>query len=72
MDAPPDLIITINDIRKAGHCTRGARNWFEQQGLDFRGFLKDGISAEDFLASGDAQAQQVVASKLQREAQRHG
>lgn len=72
MDAPPDLIITISDIRKAGHCTRGARTWFEQQDLDFRAFLRDGITAEDFLASGDAQAQQVVARKLARESHRRG
>ncbi|MGO8241348.1 hypothetical protein ACC806_34990 [Rhizobium ruizarguesonis] len=59
--------ITITDVRDAGHCVRGAREWFDRHGLDFRAFLKDGISEEDFLATGDAIAGEVVKSKHQRE-----
>lgn len=62
-----DIRITINDIRAAGHCVSGARDWFARQGLDFRDFLKNGISAADFLASGDGQAAQVFRRKLERE-----
>ena len=62
-----EVIITIDDIRKAGHCARGAKNWFDQQGIDFRDFLKNGITATRMLDTGDAQGAQVVARKLERE-----
>lgn len=67
MDAPDDLIITMDDCRKAGHCAAGVRTWFRDQGLDFRAFMKNGIPASEFLASGDGQAEQVYARKLERE-----
>lgn len=59
--------ITISDVRKAGHCTRGARRWFEDYDLDFRDFLKNGIETEKFLATGDALAALVVEEKIKRE-----
>lgn len=67
MDVPPDLRITISDIRRAGFCVKGARGWLEGYGFDFRDFLKNGAPAADILATGDGQAEQVVAMKL-----RHG
>lgn len=60
-------VITIDDVRKAGHCTRGAKDWFDRHGLDFRRFLKAGIDEEEFLAAGDALAELVVAAKRERE-----
>jgi hypothetical protein len=66
VDAPADLRITITDISRAGYCPSGARRWFDSYGLDFRAFLRDGISAGDFLATGDALAERVVQMKLER------
>jgi hypothetical protein len=64
MDIPPDLIITMNDIRRAGHCPSGTRRWFDERadtlGIDFRTFLKNGIPATDLAATGDGLAIQVV------------
>lgn len=60
--------ITITDIREAGHCVSGARTWFAGYNLDFRDFIKNGIDAADFLATGDAIAVQIVDRKIQREA----
>lgn len=51
--------ITIDDIRKAGHCVSGARTWFQRHQLDFREFLKRGESA-DLLASKDGYGNRVV------------
>jgi hypothetical protein len=62
--------ITIDDVRKAGHCVAGARTWFRLQGLDFAKFLSEGISEVDFLATGDQLAQDIVNRK--RERQNHG
>jgi hypothetical protein len=68
MDAAPDILITITDVTLAGHCPSGARRWFDDHGLNFRNFLKNGIPAADLLATGDALADQVVSRRLQRDA----
>lgn len=52
--------IRINDVRRAGHCVRGAKDWFDRHGLDFRAFLKNGIDEAELIASGDAMAARVV------------
>ena len=59
--------VTIDDIRKAGHCVKGAKAWFERHDLDFRDFLKNGIDVDELLASGDSLAEQVVRSKRERD-----
>jgi hypothetical protein len=66
VDAPPNLVITITDVSRAGFCPRGAKRWFEAHDLDFRAFLKDGISAADVIGIGDAFAERVIAKKLGR------
>ena len=60
-------MITINDVRKAGFCTIGARRWFDQHGIPFNQFLRDGISEEEFLTRGDDLARVVVEKKRERE-----
>lgn len=62
-----DPIVTITDIRLAGHCGAGAYDWFKAHDLDFRDFLRNGIRASVLLATGDALAEQVVARKRERE-----
>lgn len=57
------MIITIDDVR-AVHCSRGAKNWFESYGFDFRDFLKNGIDSERLLATGDQLAFDVVNRKM--------
>lgn len=61
------LIVTMTDIALAGYCPSGARSWFGRKELDFRGFLKNGIAAEDLLATGDAMAINTVERKIERE-----
>lgn len=55
--------ITIADIRAAGHCPRGVKDWCEQHDIDFRTLCRDGIDEAVFLADGDALAQTVVAHR---------
>jgi len=62
--------ITVTDIQQAGHCAVGIRRWFNEHGLNFRSFLKDGIDAAVLLDTGDALAQRVVDLKIKREARR--
>jgi len=67
MDVPAGLVITIGDINAAGYCARGARRWFEGYGFNFRDIIKNGITAEDLLSTGDAHAERVVAARLARD-----
>lgn len=62
-----DVIITMDDIIKAGHCASGARRYFRAHGMDFNDFMRNGISATEFMEKGDALAVRVVARKLARE-----
>lgn len=61
------MLITITDIREAGHCVAGARTWFKAYDLDFREFLKNGLDSEVLLATGDGLAEQVIQRKIERE-----
>jgi len=53
-------IITMADLRRIGHCPPGVKSWFDAQGLDFRAFLKNGITVEEFLSTGDGIAKEAV------------
>ena len=59
--------VTIGDVRAAGHCVRGAKDWFGRHGLDFRAFLRDGIEEDEFLTKGDALARRIVDMKRARQ-----
>lgn len=61
------MIVTITDIRLAGHCVSGARQWFNEYDLDFREFIRNGMDSEVLLATGDALAKQVIDRKIERE-----
>ena len=68
-DIPPDMPITVTDIREAGHCGR-MRGFFRQYGLEaeFREMTKGGsITAAKMLATGDARAIGVVKRVAKRE-----
>ena len=54
------LIVTVAHLRAAKMCSRGARVWFEKRGWDWQAFLKNGLPAEQFEATGDAMAIQLV------------
>jgi hypothetical protein len=63
-------IVTVTDLRRAGHCARGIKNWFEVQGLDFKDFLKNGIPAEKLYATGDGQVLAALKQIEKRDAAR--
>ncbi|AZM38547.1 hypothetical protein EJP75_08315 [Acinetobacter baumannii] len=52
--------IYMHHIRQAKMCAKGTRMFFERHNFDFQDFLKNGIEAELFIATGDAMALQVV------------
>lgn len=55
-----ELLITMRHIRQAAYCSRGARAFFRRHGLDWDRFLREGLPAEQFIATGDAMAIQLV------------
>lgn len=54
-----DLLLTVEDVREAGLCVRGAKQWFALHKLDFKHFLMHGIRASA-LPENDAFAQKVL------------
>ena len=54
------MIITMRDIRAAGMCSKGARKWFNRNGLEWSEFLKDGIDSDEILKTGDAMGKRVI------------
>lgn len=55
------MIVTIQDIRNAGFCARGARRWAKENGWDFADFLKNGMPIEKMEAQDDYFCQTVAA-----------
>lgn len=54
-----DLLLTVEDVREAGLCVRGAKQWFALHKLDFAHFLANGIRMSQ-LPSNDALSQKVI------------
>lgn len=54
------MIITPNDLRKVSYCVKGSKLFAERYGLDFNKFLRQGISEEELLATGDYMAKRIV------------
>jgi len=61
------IIVRMCHVRDRGDfganlCTRGAKAWFDSQGLDFRAFLDEGLPVETLEALQDALADRVCAA----------
>lgn len=52
--------ITMDHVRQARMCSRGARDFFRRYNLDWEEFLREGIDEEKLIELGDAMALQVV------------
>jgi len=62
-----DLIVTVQHLYSVpnfnggtGFCGRGSRAWFRRHGLDWSSFVRNGISARELVATGDALALRLV------------
>lgn len=54
------VIVIMKDIRACRMCSRGTRKFFKRHGMDWNKFIKDGLPEEEFIATGDSMAMQVV------------
>jgi len=59
-------VISIEDVRKAGHCSSGARRWCEAHDIDFRSLLRYGVPADEFVTKGDGLAFRVAIKTFAR------
>lgn len=55
-----EVKVKMRHVREAKMCSRGARAFFENHGLNWNEFLKDGIDAAKLEATGDAMAIEVA------------
>jgi hypothetical protein len=60
------VIVTMRDIRGILGCSRGARYFCQQHGIDWTDFLENGVAAEVLEATGDAMALRLTAFARQR------
>lgn len=61
--------IYVNDAKDVfgeQYCVRGMREFAAKHGLDFRDFVRNGIAAEDLLATGDGMALKIVRAAEER------
>lgn len=49
-------VIRIQDLRAAGFCNHGAREFFRQHDWDWYDFLQNGVDADKAIATNDANA----------------
>ncbi len=61
-----DIIVTVQDCRKLGFCMKQVRPWFALQGLDFRGFIRNGIPARELRATNNEYVEDVIRQAKKR------
>lgn len=59
-------VIRVADIRQAGYCVSGIKAWFEARSFNWRSVMRDGVPAEDLLATGDPMAERAVRMTRER------
>lgn len=60
LQAGEQVKVTMKHMRRLNYCSSGVRKFFLQHGLDYGKFLREGIPAEELLATGDAMAIRVA------------
>lgn len=61
------VIVTMRDVRGIKGCARGARLFCQTHGIDWTGFLENGVPAEVLDATGDHMALRLTAFARARE-----
>lgn len=62
-----DILVTSDHLRmlrarydQGGRCVPGIQTWFTRYGLDFEEFLRNGLPASAFEATGDERGLELV------------
>jgi hypothetical protein len=54
------MIVNITHARRLKYCSRGIRAFCRRYDIDFLQFVREGLDAEVFIATNDAQALRMV------------
>lgn len=54
------VVVKPEHCRKVKFCARGTRLFFKKHSLDYQKFLREGISEEELLATGDGMALKAI------------
>lgn len=60
-----DIIVTLNDVRNCGYCINGVKDYCKVNNINFKDFLKNGISAND-LPKDDIISKNIIDKAKQR------
>jgi len=52
--------ITANDAFEFGYCAKGQRDFFKKNNLDYKDFVRNGISSEELLSLNDELVKKLV------------
>lgn len=55
-----ELVITMRHVREAKLCSRGAREFCQNHGIDWSDFLKNGVTESRLESTRDALAYKVL------------
>lgn len=55
-----EVIVKVEHLRQVHYCAGGTKTFFKRHGLDWQKFIKEGLPASQFLATGDAMAKRLV------------
>ena len=61
--------VTIDHVRRAGFCVRGARRFADSHGFDFRKLLEEGIEVSEAEKIDDEMVRRVLAVRRRMEAE---
>lgn len=54
------IVVRLEHMRSLRYCSRGARDFFERNELDWATFIREGLPVEEIEATGDAMALKVA------------
>lgn len=65
------VVVTMAHLRRLGFCSSGVRAFFEARSdrLDYMAFLREGVSAEQLIDTGDGMAMRAVEIAAEKEAE---
>lgn len=61
-----EIRVTMTDVRAAGYCASGLKDWMDGHGFDIRDFVKNGMAVEDMEATGDEHGLRVAEKARER------
>ncbi len=62
-----EVRVRLQHARALGYCARGVRAWCARHGIDYLRLVRDGVSVDEVLATGDELGARVARQALDDE-----